>query len=136
MNKMLGPTFASELAEAGLSAVPFSWNEEYALTFNPGVSDADKAAVQAVIDSHDPTKQLVPQTVTRYQARVALANAGLLDQVNTYFVALPNSDLGKMAWQEAPTVERDSAALIAAGNALGLTDAQIDQLFIAAAAVQ
>jgi hypothetical protein len=77
----------------------------------------------------------VPQSVTRYQARVALLNAGLLDTVNAYFAALPATDLGQLAWNEAPTVLRSNTALEAAAESLGLTSAQVDQLFIAASQV-
>jgi hypothetical protein len=79
---------------------------------------------------------LIPAVVTRYQARAALLQAGLLSQVNAYFDGLGDDDMGKLAWLEAPTVERNSPALIAAAHALGLSDGAIDQLFIAAAAVR
>lgn len=136
MNKTLGPTFAIEISAANLSGVPFWWDADFNVHFNDDVSQEQRDAVLAVIDAHDPTKRVVPASVTRYQARVALANSGLLDQVNAYFDALADSDTGKMAWLEAPTVERNSPALIAAAHALGLTDEQIDQLFIAGADLQ
>lgn len=78
----------------------------------------------------------VPAEVTRYQARVALLGAGLLDKVNAYFAALPSTDLGQLAWNEAPTVLRSNAALETAAESLGLTSSEVDQLFIAASQVQ
>lgn len=136
MNKTLGPTFAIEISAADLSGIPFWWDADFNVNFNDDVTQEQRDAVLAVIDAHDPTRRVVPSSVTRYQARVALANSGLLEQVNAYFDALPDSDTGKMAWLEAPTVERHSPALIAAAHALGLTDEQIDQLFITGADLQ
>lgn len=75
---------------------------------------------------------VVPRSVTRYQARAVLVESGLLDSVNAYFSALPDGNLDKLAWEEAPTVERDSSATGAASQALGLTAEQMDQLFIQA----
>jgi hypothetical protein len=78
----------------------------------------------------------IPTSVTRYQARAALLGAGLLDVVNTYFESLPDTSLDKMAWNEAPTVQRNSAAFIVGATTLGLSSTQIDQLFVTAAAIQ
>lgn len=76
--------------------------------------------------------QYVPQTVSRYQARAALLEAGLLEAVETHFSALPDSSLDKLAWKEAPTVNRGSEALEAAASALGLSPEQVDGLFLRA----
>lgn len=78
-------------------------------------------------------ERAVPQSVSRYQARAALHEAELLSLVEAYFSGLPASSLGRLAWQEAPTVSRNSEALLAAATALGLSEDQIDELFIRAA---
>lgn len=79
---------------------------------------------------------LVPQQVTRYQARAALYKAGLLDDVEG-FMALPDTDrLLVLAWQDAQTFKRHSPMVVDLGKVLGLTAAQIDELFIAAAAIE
>ena len=77
-----------------------------------------------------PIAPLVPQSVTRYQARAALLQAGLLSAVEDYFAALPETSLARLAWQEAPTVNRASDALESAVAALGLKGEQLDELFI------
>lgn len=74
----------------------------------------------------------VPLSVSRYQARAALLEAGMLADVEAYFSALPDTSIARLAWQEAPTVNRNSDALVAAANDLGLTDAQLDALFMRA----
>jgi hypothetical protein len=76
---------------------------------------------------HDP---VVPRSVSRYQARAALLDAGLLAEVEAYFSGLPETSLARLAWQEAPTVNRGSDALIDAAEALGLTGGQLDALFL------
>lgn len=81
----------------------------------------------------DPVAPSIPQQVSRYQARAALLEAGLLSDVEAYFASLPSDSLEKLAWQEAPTVTRASQALAAAASALGLTDEGLDELFLRAA---
>lgn len=81
----------------------------------------------------EPEAPAIPQTVTRYQARAALLEAGLLSTVESYFAALPDSSLAKLAWREAPTVSRESDALRGAAAAMRLTETQLDSLFLRAA---
>ncbi len=78
--------------------------------------------------------QPVPLSVSRFQARAALMQAGLLSQVQE---AIGNADdLTQLAWAEAVEFRRDSPAIAAIAVALGLSDAQIDALFIAAAEIR
>lgn len=75
----------------------------------------------------------IPQSVTMRQARLALHAAGLLP---TVVAAVANaSEAVKIEWEFAATVERTWPTLIALQAALGLTDAQIDALFVAGAAL-
>ncbi len=74
----------------------------------------------------------VPQSVTRYQARAALLEAGILDEVEAYFRELPSSSLDKLAWDESTTVNRNSDSFKGAASALGLNAEQIDRLLIRA----
>lgn len=77
----------------------------------------------------------VPQIVSRFQAKAALLNAGLLSQVEE-LVAHPDTDvLVKLAWAEATPFERNSPTVSWLASALGLTDQQVDDLFIAAAQI-
>lgn len=82
-----------------------------------------------------PTPPLyVPQTATPYQARVVLTQAGLRDQVEA--VVAQADQATKDAWEYGISVERNSPMIVSLGAALGLTDEQIDQLFIQASQVQ
>jgi hypothetical protein len=77
----------------------------------------------------------IPQSVTRFQALAILAAGGYLDTVHTYIDTLPRSNITRLAWENAADWERTSPTLNALAAMLGLTDAQVDQLFIAAAQV-
>ena len=78
---------------------------------------------------------VVPKSVTPYQARMALLGAGLLATVEALMEDPGTDQAAKIAWEYATTIERDSPFIAALGPALGLTDEQIDVLFIAAAAI-
>lgn len=78
----------------------------------------------------------VPQVVTRFQARAALHLAGLLQQVETMMAASETDMLARLAWQDAQEFRRQSPTVLAMAQALGLSDAQLDELFTTAAEIQ
>lgn len=77
----------------------------------------------------------VPQSITMRQARLALLNAGLLDDVEAAIITMdePQRTQTQIEWEYAQTVERDNALVAALGPMLGLDDAAIDSLFSMAA---
>lgn len=77
----------------------------------------------------------VPQSVTMRQARLALLAAGMLPAVEAAIAALPEPDktAAQITWEFAATVDRWFGMVPALAAALGMTDAQIDTLFIEAA---
>ena len=75
----------------------------------------------------------VPESVTMLQARLALLQASLLPTVEAAVVNLPEAD--KLAWEFAGSVQRESALVLQLGAGLGLTAAEIDALFVLAAAL-
>lgn len=77
-----------------------------------------------------------PQAVTRFQARAALLQAGLLDQVNTMMADPGTPAIAKLAWQDAQEFRRNSPTVLAMAAALGLSDVQLDQLFTTAAGIE
>ena len=77
----------------------------------------------------------VPQEVTLAQARAALMAAGLFTKVDSYVKGSGNA-LAQMAWEYTNMVDRKGALVVALAPALGLTDAQLDQLFTAAAGIK
>ncbi len=98
----------------------------------------------------------VPAEVTNWQARAVLRRTFLPDRPDTSLftrtdrllrqarddaAGLPESnprrieaDLNWQAWEQANTFSRDGALLASIGALFGLTDAQVDDLFRAAAA--
>lgn len=77
----------------------------------------------------------VPQSVSAYQARMALLAAGLLDDVEA-LMADPQTDrAARIAWEYGTTVERSSPLISALAPSLGMTDEQIDDLFRAARSI-
>jgi hypothetical protein len=76
----------------------------------------------------------VPQAVSNAQARAALRAAGLIATVEAAIAAGGNAAIHD-AWEYSPYIERNSALVQALAQQLGLTAAQVDALFIAAAKV-
>lgn len=78
----------------------------------------------------------VPETVTRFQARAALHLAGHLSAVEALMANEATPVLARLAWQDALTFERQSPTVAGMAQALGLSDADIDLLFITAAQIE
>lgn len=77
----------------------------------------------------------VPPQVTMRQARLALLGAGKLAQVDAAIDSLPSPDkeTARIEWDYSSAVERSRPLVSLLGQALGLDDAALDQLFITAA---
>lgn len=70
-----------------------------------------------------------PLTVTPWQARTALAQQGLLDDIEALIDSLGPSNPAHIAWHYAERIRRDSPLIAALQSQIGLTDAQLDDLF-------
>jgi hypothetical protein len=78
---------------------------------------------------------LVPQQVSRRQARQALLLAGLLDQVPAKIALIEDPTrrgLAQIEWDDSQVFERSRPLLIEIGAAIGLDAAGLDKLFIEA----
>lgn len=93
-------------------------------------------AVNDIFISPPPPPEPVPATVSKRQAKQQLLIAGLLDNVQPAIDAIPDAterELTQIYWDDSQEFERNHPTLTAiASQALGLTDEQLDQLFIAA----
>lgn len=78
---------------------------------------------------------VVPDVVSRFQARAALHNAGLLSAVETLIHNEETDPIVKLAWQDATEFRRDSPTVVTMALALKLSADQIDDLFRAAAQI-
>jgi hypothetical protein len=88
-----------------------------------------------VIDPYVAPPPPIPATVTRFQALAVLAAGGYLDTVRTYINTLDQNNVQRLAWENATDWERTSPTLNALATMLGLTDTEVDDLFVAAAQV-
>lgn len=80
----------------------------------------------------------VPGAVTMRQARLALLGAGLLSSVGAAIDALaePAKSAARIEWEYSNEVQRHNGFVAQLGPALGLTEEQLDALFIAAAQIK
>jgi hypothetical protein len=77
----------------------------------------------------------VPQVVSMRQARRALLSSGLLAQVDAAVAAIPGAEgeVARIEWEYSGTVERSWPLVLSIGTSLGITDEQMDDLFLLAA---
>ena len=90
------------------------------------ITDEEAQAIQADIEANKP---VVIPTITMRQARMMLLNEGLLDEVNLA-ITTPEQ---KIWWDYSTTVERNHPLVNAVLTALGKTETEINDMFIAAA---
>ena len=76
----------------------------------------------------------VPQEVSRFQAKAALAMAGKLAQADAAVAASDNIIL-QLAWAEATTFKRNSPGIALLAPLIGLDDEGLDDLFTTAAGI-
>ena len=90
------------------------------------------------IPTPEPVPQpVIPQLVTMRQARLALMGAGKLASINAAIAGMPGvqGDAARIEWEFSSEVKRSQPLVLSMGQALGLTAAQLDALFIAASAL-
>ena len=77
------------------------------------------------------TINLIPSTVSMRQARLALFQEGLLDQVQSAINAMvePAKTTTQISWDYATEVNRDDDLVVQLSVQLGLTSADLDALF-------
>lgn len=108
----------------------------------PDDSDTNVPGVLGIISEvdwevmrNDEMRARIPSTVTPRQARLALLQSNLLDQVTTAINSMPEPDKSKaeIEWEYAVSIERNSDWVNNLGTALGLTAEDLDNLFTQAA---
>lgn len=88
-----------------------------------------RAKTQEELDAE--RKALVPAQITPRQIRMQLTASGLRQSVEDYIHESTDYNL-KDWWEYATSFDRNSTVLIDTAHALGLTDEQIDTMFIEA----
>jgi len=86
-----------------------------------------------------PTPTLIPESVSMAQARKALVLGGVsMASVASAIAAISDAtqrELAQIDWEYSTTVRRVSPLVESLGPSLGLTEAQIDALFVAASSL-
>lgn len=77
----------------------------------------------------------IPSSVSRFQARAALLSAGLLDDVEAAMASPDTPRITQLAWQDAQEFRRDSPTVAAMASMFGLSDSQLDDLFLMASGI-
>lgn len=134
-------------ASAGLETLPDYAADSYAAQFaGKTIHDLEvelAAAIDAARDKPNapdlpaPVVDGVPTSVEMAQARLALLDYGVTAaMVEGVMDAMPEPErtIARIEWEFRPRVRRHSALVLAVGAALSLDEAQIDALFVAAAA--
>lgn len=143
----------SHIGEAELDGVKLAGRYAF-LSLDEGIVGEDRtASLLLALDPHTykgpPLRVLlgganydpdsgVPHAVTMRQARLALLAAGLLDDVEAAIAAIPDPARRKAAqitWEFSSEVQRKNGLVSQLAPSLGMTEAQIDALFVAARAL-
>lgn len=95
-----------------------------------GVVSAGDVWNGSTFEAAPPEPPIVPSDVTMRQARLALLEQGLLATVDANMASATEAD--QIEWEYATYVYRDSALVSNMAASLGLTDTDIDNLFILA----
>lgn len=79
----------------------------------------------------------IPAEVTMRQARQALHIAGRLAAVEAAIDAMtePPRELARIAWKHSQVIERRALFVLQLASALGMSDAEVDALFVSAASL-
>ena len=72
-------------------------------------------------------KSQVPKSITPLQSKLQLLEVGLLDDVD---VMIATDRKVQLYWEYASVIERDNDVLLLMAGQLGLTEDQLDELFI------
>lgn len=92
-----------------------------------GADEVTKVYDVVEVTEEELFKATVPQTITPRQFRLALLQATLLDEVEL----MANADKAMSIWFEySLDIRRDSEFIVSGATSLGLTERQIDELFI------
>lgn len=100
----------------------------------PGHRLWNEVSARQDIEPFAPQPDPVPQSVSMFQARTALRRAGLLAAVEAAVDASGDPEI-QDAWEYATEFPRSSPTIAALAAQIGLTDAQVDDLFRVAATI-
>ena len=121
----------------GETKVPIANTPEFPNTNPDYLAYKAWLAAGGVPEPAPPEPPYVPSVASMRQARLALLGAGLLASVDAAIDSLPSpqKEAARIEWEYATEVQRVSGLVPMMGVALGLDDAALDALFVAAVAL-
>ena len=96
-------------------------------------SDLTLVSQEEIEELGDVVKILIPESITKRQAKQQLLLDGKLGQVQEVIDSIPDETERMMAqlyWDDSTEFERNHPTLVELGTALGLTEAELDMMFI------
>lgn len=98
------------------------------------------ATLQALIDGGDlpALPPRVPREIPNWRCKAVLSQMGLLERVESIMSALPEPDrtIAQLAWHGDGRVARRGKTVLGLAAVLGLTDAQVDEMFVSAEGIE
>lgn len=96
------------------------------VSYTVAVNEVLKTYIIAELTAEEIRERDVPKVITPRQARLALLQANLLDEVET---AITTNREYQIYWEYSLEVKRDDVLLNQMATVLGLTEQQVDELF-------
>ena len=96
-------------------------------------SDLTLVSQEEIEELGNVVKILIPESITKRQAKQQLLLDGRLSQVQEVIDSIPDETERMMAqlyWDDSTEFERSHPTLVELGTALGLTEAELDMMFI------
>ncbi len=95
-----------------------------------GMEELTEQGYDTLKDTMPVNRRSLPTTITMRQARLILSAYGLLTAINANMANAPEAF--KIEWEYANIIERKSPVVYALTTSLGLTDKQLDEMFLTA----
>lgn len=123
--------FGQELIAAGLGNLPISFGADGIIEYGEGITAAERTAVEqfaaAYVDGPE-----VPAEVPALSGLLALSEAGFSAAFEAWATDPARTFDERAFINRSQSWRRDNAVLSSAAAALGISDVQLDQLFILA----
>ena len=98
-----------------------------------GYDDLTLVSQEGIEELGDIVKILIPESISKRQARQQLIIDGLYNNVQPIIDSIEDETqrlLAQVFWEDSNTFERNHPMLIQFGTALGLTEVELDTMFI------
>lgn len=128
--------FSSEIHGDNMPADAVEISKELYLTLMSANTIDWSEDMPVPVAAPSPDTVAVPLEVTRYQALAALHIAGKLEAVEAMMADPATDTLTVLAWKNAQEFKRTSPMVLNMAQALGLSEQQVDDLFIAASQIE